>query len=142
MEGTSVTVVLIGAETADRPWVQYEIERSWNRGNGVVGVRIHDLKNQDSTTDAIGHNPFDNFELANGAFLSSACQTYDWASDDGRNNLGPWAEEAFQIRSRYNSEDHIRRVASEALRVAKAAALSPSFTPRAPWCPDDVDRDR
>ncbi len=28
LRGTSVTAVLIGAETANRPWVKYEIEKS------------------------------------------------------------------------------------------------------------------
>jgi len=40
---TSVSAVLIGAETAGRPWVRYEIVKSWNRGNGIVGVRIHNI---------------------------------------------------------------------------------------------------
>ncbi len=33
LKGTSVTAVLIGAETASRPWVAYEIEQSIKRGN-------------------------------------------------------------------------------------------------------------
>src|ERR1039458_2564764 len=45
LEGTSVTVVLIGAETADRPWVRYEIRKSWERGNALVGLKIHNVKN-------------------------------------------------------------------------------------------------
>src|ERR1035441_6203092 len=44
LEHTSVTAVLIGAETADRPWVQHEIVESWNRGNGIVGIWIHHIK--------------------------------------------------------------------------------------------------
>ena len=35
LEGTSVTVVLIGAETLNRPFVQYEICQSLHRGNAV-----------------------------------------------------------------------------------------------------------
>src|SRR5262245_22184528 len=38
LDGTSVTVVLIGAETADRPWVLYEIVESHNKGNGLLGI--------------------------------------------------------------------------------------------------------
>jgi hypothetical protein len=44
LDGTSVTVVLIGRETASRPYVQYEIEQSINRNNGLLGIRIHHLK--------------------------------------------------------------------------------------------------
>src|SRR5487761_1557391 len=41
LEGTSVTAVLIGAHTAGRQWVTYEITKSIERGNGLIGVRIH-----------------------------------------------------------------------------------------------------
>lgn len=44
LKGTSVTVVLIGEHTASRPWVQYEIRRTIEQGKGLVGVRIHNLK--------------------------------------------------------------------------------------------------
>lgn len=44
LEGTSVTIVLIGSETAARPYVQYEIEQSIARKNGLLGIRIHHLK--------------------------------------------------------------------------------------------------
>ncbi len=43
LEGTSVTVVLIGTYTASRPWVQFEIAESVKRGNGLVGISIHHL---------------------------------------------------------------------------------------------------
>lgn len=43
LENTTVTVVLIGTRTAERPWVQYEIAESIKRNNGLVGIRIHHL---------------------------------------------------------------------------------------------------
>ena len=46
LDGTSVTVVLIGRETADRPWVQFEVEQSITRNNGLLGIYINRLKNQ------------------------------------------------------------------------------------------------
>lgn len=46
LEGTSVTVVLIGKETAGRPWVQYEVDQSIKRKNGLLGIYIHHLKDQ------------------------------------------------------------------------------------------------
>src|SRR5271169_4035722 len=57
LKNTTVTVVLIGSETATRPWVQHEIIQSWNRGNGIVGVWIHNVKDRDSKTDVAGPNP-------------------------------------------------------------------------------------
>jgi hypothetical protein len=46
LEGTSVTAVLIGAHTAQRDWVDYEIKKSIERGNGLLGVRIHKMEDQ------------------------------------------------------------------------------------------------
>lgn len=53
--GTTVTVVLIGAETSSRKYVNYEIEKSIERRNGLFGLRIHNIKNQFGTTDWIGN---------------------------------------------------------------------------------------
>src|SRR5260370_40881835 len=39
--GTSVTVVLIGEETASREYVQYEIDQSIDRKNGLLAIYIH-----------------------------------------------------------------------------------------------------
>src|SRR6266446_4551666 len=41
LNGTSVTIVLIGAETASRTYVSYEIEQSVARRNGILGIRIN-----------------------------------------------------------------------------------------------------
>ena len=40
MSGTSVTVVLIGDQTADSDWVAWEIEHSLEKGNGLLGIRL------------------------------------------------------------------------------------------------------
>src|SRR5687768_4269930 len=39
----SAVVVLVGAETAARPWIRYEILKAWQDKRGLVGVRIHGL---------------------------------------------------------------------------------------------------
>src|SRR3989337_845699 len=51
LEGTSVTVVLIGAETNERKYVDYEIEQSRKRDNGLLAIYIHKLKDKSSNTD-------------------------------------------------------------------------------------------
>ena len=48
LEGTSVTVVLIGAETLNRPFVQYEICKSLQRENALIGVHINGIKDMRS----------------------------------------------------------------------------------------------
>jgi hypothetical protein len=57
LEGTSVTAVLIGAHTAERDWVTYEIEASEKRGNGLLGVRIHTMKDQHGKPSSRGPKP-------------------------------------------------------------------------------------
>jgi hypothetical protein len=59
LKGTSVTCVLIGAETALRPWVRYELVRSFYRGNGLFGVRVHGIRNFAQQLGNPGSNPFD-----------------------------------------------------------------------------------
>src|SRR5258708_5009781 len=57
LKGTSVTAVLIGAETAKRRYVLYEIEKSIALGNGILGVRINNIKDKDGRTDPPGLIP-------------------------------------------------------------------------------------
>ncbi len=97
LDGTSVTVVLIGKETNDRKYVDYEIEESRKRGNGMLGVFITGLKDKDQSTDSRGANPFDYWTTkVNGEekYFNQIYATYDWVSDDGYNNIGNWIEAA------------------------------------------------
>jgi len=43
LDGSSVTCVLIGQQTWARPWVRYELLKSFERGNGILGIHIHDV---------------------------------------------------------------------------------------------------
>ena len=58
LNGTSVTVVLIGAETSQRKFVDYEIERSIARGNGLFGIYISGIKDSNGKTDTQGGAPW------------------------------------------------------------------------------------
>jgi len=57
MRWKSAVVVLIGAQTASRSWVQYEIQRAWELRKPLLGIRIHGLSSMGST-DTEGPNPF------------------------------------------------------------------------------------
>ena len=57
LRGTSVTVVCIGYKTAGRNFINYEIQKSIDRCNGIVGVRIHHLKTFAEETDPEGDVP-------------------------------------------------------------------------------------
>lgn len=59
LDGTSVTCVLIGTETWDRRWVRYEILKSYDRGNALLGVHINGVSDKNRQTFLQGQNPFD-----------------------------------------------------------------------------------
>ena len=101
--GTSVTVVLIGAETADRDYVTYEIQASYRRGNGMLGITLHNMKDQYQRTDVPGRNPFQALYVTNNGvkqYLSSMYRTYDWVGDNGYANLAGWIEQAARAAGR------------------------------------------
>ena len=108
MTGKSCTVVLIGAATANRKWINHEIIESWNAGMGVVGIRIHGLKNLSGDSSEFGQNPFDFITHGpSGAKLSSIVKCYNpsgatskekyaWIAD----HLANAVEEAVSIRQK------------------------------------------
>jgi hypothetical protein len=82
LAGTTVTAVLVGAETCTSRWVKYEIQASINRGNGLLGIdisKIRDLAGQ--TSDCCGQIP-------------SGYPFYLWNNDKGYENLGSWIDKA------------------------------------------------
>jgi len=87
--GTTVTVVLIGTVTSERKYIQYEIDQSWERGNGLIGIYIHKIKDKDGNTELKGADPFVKMGYKN-------IKTYDWIDDDGYENIGNWVELAYQ----------------------------------------------
>jgi hypothetical protein len=98
IRGRSCTIVLIGAQTATRPWVQYEIERSWELGLGVLGVHIHHLKDAKGQQAPKGESPF-------GPGLAPSVKVYDPPETDSKlayrhiaDNLTRWVEHAVQAR--------------------------------------------
>lgn len=106
--GKSVVIVLIGAKTAGRKWVNYEIKKGWQEGKGVLGIHIHNLKDQKGNTTSKGKNPFDGFKIQGGA-MSEIVQTYDpfsWGIfgstyDAIKQNMPGWIETAIKIRGQY-----------------------------------------
>jgi len=102
LDGTTVTVVLIGFDTARSFWVNYEIEQSIIRGNGLLGIYINQINALGMGTSFKGSNPLDLHKVSIGYnslsySASSTYKTYDWVNDDGYNNIGSWVEEAARI---------------------------------------------
>lgn len=97
LEGKSCLIVLIGADTANRKWVKYEIKKAWEAGKGVLGIYIHNLKDPKTGTCNQGDNPFEQFTFKN------VVKCYNPESSDAYNdikgNITHWIEEAISIRN-------------------------------------------
>ncbi len=107
LTGKSCTIVLIGSQTASRKWIKYEIKKSWDDKKGLLGIYIHNLKDQDEKQTFKGANPFSSITI-NGTPLSNIAKAYDppyLASENVyahiKNNLSQWVEEAIRIRKCY-----------------------------------------
>ena len=82
LEGTSVTVVLVGGKTCKSRWVKYEIEKSIEKGNGLLGIDISKIKDlQGKTSERCGQIP-------------KGYTFYLWNKGNGYNNMGNWIEKA------------------------------------------------
>lgn len=107
IDGSSVTVVCIGAETYSRDWVLYEIQESHRKGNGLLGVRIHNSENARGQTDQPGLSPFMLFPPEPRSLLSQSSSPqiaetpiYNWKDDNGWTNLAAWVEKAARAAGR------------------------------------------
>lgn len=109
LSGRTCTVVLIGENTAKRKWIDYEIQKAWNDGLGVVGIHIHNLKNFSGEQSKKGSNPFSHFTMdRDKTSLSNIVKVYDPPYYDSKqvykyisDNLDAWIEEAIKIRNNY-----------------------------------------
>jgi hypothetical protein len=107
MSGRSCSVVMIGAGTAGRKWINYEIVKTWNDGKGIFGIHIHNLKDSDGKQSARGSNPFTGVTIKNGQTkLSDVVKVYEppyTTSTDVydyiKTNIESWIEAAIKIRS-------------------------------------------
>lgn len=96
LKGSSVTVVLVGAQTSTRPWVKYEIEESIQQKKGIIFIDLDGMKTMRGTTYRSGSNHPSAWILRRtNRSLSSYYKTYNWIRDDGYNNIDRWIEHAY-----------------------------------------------
>lgn len=97
-------IVLIGSETASRPWVRYEIIKAWNDGKALLGIYIHNLKCPRNGVSRKGENPFDLIKLDDGRVMSSVVPCYNPSVintyRDIANNISNWIN--YAIRHKKN----------------------------------------
>lgn len=103
LDGTSVTAVLIGQNTLNRPWVQHEIKESYNRGNAIIGVKIHNVKSLQTPSTTVSGNISTKVTRIDGidrGFDEIAHSIHDYVLDNGYNNLGTWVEAAARAKGK------------------------------------------
>ena len=88
LNGTSVTVILVGSETCNSRWVKYEIDKSKALGHGLLGIDISKIKDlKGKTSERCGRLP-------------SGYSFYLWNNNDGYKNMGTWIEAAAKAAGR------------------------------------------
>ncbi|MXP28354.1 molecular chaperone Tir [Porphyrobacter algicida] len=107
MSGKSCVVVLVGSQTANRPWVQHEIIKAWNDKKGVLGIRVNKLLDRNGQTSLAGANPFEAITFNSGKKLSEVVQLITPTGSDSKdiyasisNGIEKWIEDAIAIRGR------------------------------------------
>jgi MTH538 TIR-like domain (DUF1863) len=63
MKRSCVTVVLVGRETAINPWVRYQIHKSYQRGNAIIGIYVHNVRLFEEVEQEKGSLYFGAFEM-------------------------------------------------------------------------------
>lgn len=104
MKGRSCVVVLVGAKTAGRRWIDYEIKKAWDEGKGLVGIYVNKLTDRNGYTAAKGRNPFGDFKVGNKPMTQLVnCHTPSGISSSAvyrniRDNIEGWIEAAVKAR--------------------------------------------
>lgn len=89
LDNTSVTVVCVTAETIYRQFINYEIEESLKRGNGLLAIQIHHLKDQRGQASEPGSIPEQ--------ITANGFKAYKYTSQE---TLATWIEEAARTAGR------------------------------------------
>jgi len=114
LQGKSCLIVLVGANTANRKWINYEIQAAWNKGMGVLGININFLKDRYGNQSPVGHNPFQYVNIGNPLYIqrmsnivhlhepnSYSTNSKLWYSQI-YTNIAEWIEIAIIYRYNYN----------------------------------------
>ena len=109
MAKRSCLVVLIGATTSGRKWINYEIQKAYELGKGIVGIYIHGLKDSDENQTTKGSNPFyqfyigeENKRLSNYVIcFDSSYKSSTYVYDDIKENIEQLIEDAIEAAGTY-----------------------------------------
>lgn len=109
MAKRSCLVVLIGATTSGRKWINYEIEKAYELNKGIVGIYIHGLKDSNGDQTTKGSNPFYQFYIGEESkrlsnYVTCFESTYKSSSyvyDDIKENIEQLIEDAISAAGTY-----------------------------------------
>jgi hypothetical protein len=104
LRGKQCLVVLVGTQTAGRRWVKHEIKRAGEKGMGVLGIYIHNLKDAEGNQTAKGSNPFLGLTVE-GENVTSFARMYDppyststYVYQHIAENISGWIDTAISLR--------------------------------------------
>ena len=117
LDGTAVTCILIGSATYTRPWVRYEMLKSFRRGNSLLGIHINSIKGRDQTAKPQGPNPLAHvgvtysrdgrtgtlWELTNGTWIQY--KEVDGAAEYTTSVATPYRGKGFNLSMWYRTYD-------------------------------------
>lgn len=86
LKNTTVTVVCVTYGTTNRKYINYEIDQSLARGNGLVAIQIHHLKDQNGNTGSPGSIP--------SQIEANGFKAYKYTTKEA---LARWIEEAARL---------------------------------------------
>lgn len=98
LNNTTVTVICVGHMSSYRKYVVYEIERSLERGNGLVGITINHLRDDHGVEDPEGTVP--------PLLTISGYKVYKYKTP---RMLARWIEEAAEIAAQQRQHDYRRQ---------------------------------
>jgi len=109
LENKSCLILLIGKDTAGRKWIDYEIVRAWEKGKGVLGIRIHNLEDQNGKQSSAGKDPFAKYTLCDKKLrwsniikiVNPPQITGKGVYKDISDNLKAWIDESIKIRKEF-----------------------------------------
>jgi hypothetical protein len=109
MAKRSCLVVLIGATTSGRKWINYEIEKAYELNKGIVGIYIHGLKDSNGDQTTKGSNPFYQFYIGEESkrlsnyvtCFDSAYKSSPYVYDDIKENIEQLIEDAISAAGTY-----------------------------------------
>lgn len=105
----SCLVVLIGATTSGRKWIDYEIQKAYELKKGIVGIYIHGLKDQYGNQTTKGSNPFYQFYIGEESkrlsnyvtCFDSSYKSSTFVYDDIKENIEELIEDAINAVGTY-----------------------------------------